>query len=216
MTATARLRTYALGVIILAAGRSRRMGRPKLLLPWHKTSVLGHLIQLWLGLGAGQVAVVCAADDRDVRAELDRLRIPVEDRIENPEPERGMFSSIQCAARWAGWKSALTHWAVVLGDQPHLQARTLQAVCAFSAAQPRLVCQPAHNGHRRHPVLLPESAFRDLAKSTARDFKSFLSDLQVAACRLDDQGLDLDIDRPEDYRKALELNLTRFQKPDAE
>ena len=35
------------GVVILAAGRSRRMGKPKLLLPWGETSVLGHLIRQW-------------------------------------------------------------------------------------------------------------------------------------------------------------------------
>jgi molybdenum cofactor cytidylyltransferase len=181
------------------------MGRPKLLLPWHNTSVLGHLIQQWQGLGAAQVAVVCAGDDPVVRAELDRLRFSTVDRIENPEPDRGMFSSIQCAARWAAWKSGLTHWAVVLGDQPHLQAGTLRSVCAFSAAQPGLVCQPARGGHRRHPVVLPESAFRDLAKTTVGDLKTFLSGWQFAICERDDPGLDLDIDEPEDYEKALEL-----------
>jgi len=37
-------RSFAVGVVILAAGRSARMGRPKLLLPWGGTSVLGHLL----------------------------------------------------------------------------------------------------------------------------------------------------------------------------
>ena len=45
-------RSFSVGVVILAAGRSARMGRPKLLLPWGETSVLGHLIKQWQALGA--------------------------------------------------------------------------------------------------------------------------------------------------------------------
>ena len=112
-------RAFFLGVVLLAAGRSTRMGKPKLLLPWGRTSVLGHLIKQWKALGAKQIAVVCAPDDGAMRVELDRLGFPVQDRIINPAPDRGMFSSIQCAAQWSGWQAALTHWAIVLGDQPH-------------------------------------------------------------------------------------------------
>jgi molybdenum cofactor cytidylyltransferase len=195
----------SLGVVILAAGRSRRMGRPKMLLPWGETSVLGHLLGQWRAQVSTQITVVCAADDQDVRTELNRLGFPAANRIENPVPERGMFSSIQCAAQWAGWSSILTHCAIVLGDQPHLRAETLRAVCQLSAAQPDKVCQPARNGRGRHPVLLPKSAFLDLAKSTVPDLKAFLSSFQIAVCDLEDPGLDLDIDRPEDYEKALAL-----------
>src|SRR5438105_331727 len=117
-------RKVSLGVIILAAGRSSRMGRPKLLLPWGNTSVLGHLLNCWTQLPATQIAVICAPSDDAIQAELNRLAFPLERRVFNPEPERGMFSSIQCAARWAGWKTTLTHWTIVLGDQPHLLSGT--------------------------------------------------------------------------------------------
>src|SRR6188474_1351391 len=95
-------------VILLAAGASSRMGRPKMLLPWRGTSVLGHLIAQWVQLGARQVAVVCGAADRAIADELDRLEFPAHDRICNPTPEKGMFSSIQCAARWPGWNREVT------------------------------------------------------------------------------------------------------------
>ena len=200
-------RAFSVGVVILAAGRSARMGRPKLLLPWNKTSVLGHLIAQWRALGARQIAVVCAPGNRAIQAELDRLGFPSKNRIHNPTPERGMFSSIQCAARWLGWQAALTHWAIVLGDQPHLQRRTLQRVLDCSAAQPAKVCQPARRGHGRHPVLLPKTAFRQLAASTAATLKGFLAarSRQVRFCEVDDPGLELDIDRPEDYEEARKL-----------
>jgi molybdenum cofactor cytidylyltransferase len=194
--------SFSNGVVILAAGRSRRMGRPKLLLPWGDSSVLGHLVAQWQGLGALEVSVVCALDDTGLAAELDRVGFPAEQRIFNPAPDRGMFSSIQCAALWPGWRDALTHWTLVLGDQPHLRERTLRRVLEFSAAHAGAVCQPAQGGHRRHPVVLPKEVFKQLASSTATDLKEFLKPLATAVCELDDDGLGLDIDRPEDYEQA--------------
>lgn len=196
--------SFLVGAVILAAGRSTRMGRPKLLLPWGQTSVLGHLIGQWRELGARQIAVVCASGDRVLQGELDRLGFAAADRISNPAPGQGMFSSVQCAARWPGWREDLTHWAIVLGDQPHLRRATLRAVLEFSAAQKDRVCQPARDGRPRHPVVLPEAAFRQLAASTAANLKEFLAAGEVAVCALDDAGLDLDLDRPEDYLRAWE------------
>jgi molybdenum cofactor cytidylyltransferase len=148
---------FCLGVAVLAAGAAARMGRPKLLLPWGTTSVLGHLVEQWRTLQAEQVTVVCAQDEPAIQAELDRLRFPRPDRLFNAHPERGMFSSIQCAAQWSGWKPALTHWTIVLGDQPHIRERTLRQLLAFAAAHPDKICQPARSGHRRHPLVLPVS-----------------------------------------------------------
>jgi molybdenum cofactor cytidylyltransferase len=207
MTRLSAKRAFALGVVILAAGRSARMGRPKLLLPWGRTSVLGHLTRQWQDLGASQIAVVCSPGNRAVQAEMDRLGFLARDRIINPAPDRGMFSSIQSAARWSGWQADLTHWAIVLGDQPHLQPHTLREVLDFSAAHPARICQPARRGHGRHPVVLPRSVFRQLAGSTAKTLKGFLARRfrQLALSELEDPGLDLDIDRPEDYRRAVLL-----------
>ncbi len=203
--------SFSLGVVILAAGRSARMGKPKLLLPWGHTSVLGHLIEQWQALGAKQIAVVCAPGNQAIQPELDRLRFPAENRIHNPTPERGMFSSIQCAAQWPGWQAVLTHWAIVLGDQPHLQPQTLRRLLDFSAAQPAKVCQPARRGHGRHPALLPKTLFRQLAASTATTLNEFLAarPRQVAHCEVDDPGLEVDIDRPEDYDKAVDIAAKR-------
>jgi molybdenum cofactor cytidylyltransferase len=147
------MRPFHLGAIILAAGASSRMGQPKMLLPWGNTTVVGHLVDLWRQLGAKQVAVVCAAGDAALATELDRVGLPATDRISNPQPERGMFSSIRCAAAWEGWHADLTHWVVVLGDQPHLRLESLRPLIDFAAVHPESVCQPSWNGHGRHPVL---------------------------------------------------------------
>ena len=195
------------GTIILAAGRSQRMGRPKLLLPWGSTSVLGHLLAQWQKLGAKQIAVVRAQDDKALQSELGRLACPIVEPILNPTPEQGMFSSLHCAARWPGWQPGLTHFAVALGDQPHLSRETLAAILKFTVEHPEKICQPRQEGHRRHPVFLPRWALQDLALSTAKDFRQFLDATKGASvyCELEDPALMLDLDSPSDYEKALAL-----------
>jgi molybdenum cofactor cytidylyltransferase len=198
---------YAVGVVILGAGKSSRMGRPKLLLPWGGTSVLGHLIEQWQGLGAKQIAVVCAVGDQNIRDELERLGFPTANRLPNPAPDRGMFSSIQCAAQWQGWENGLTRWVIVLGDQPLVRKATLRSLLDFSSAHQGKICQPMHGGHGRHPVVLPRAAFLALADSTAPTLKAFLENraAEVTFCLVHDPGLEVDIDWPEDYQRALKL-----------
>jgi molybdenum cofactor cytidylyltransferase len=196
-----------LGVVILAAGASSRMGRPKLLLPWEGTTVIGHLLRQWQTLGATQIVVVCAVANTALADELDRLGFPPANRICNPQPERGMFSSIQCAAGWSGWQSNVTHWVITLGDQPQVRLETLKRLVDFAAAHPASICQPAHKGHGRHPVILPADDFSGLKDSQAMNMKEYLSagGYSVARCEMDDPGLDLDLDEPADYERALAL-----------
>ncbi len=194
----------SLGVIILGAGVSSRMERPKLLLPWGDTSVIGHMIGQWRALDATQIVIVCRPGDEALRVELDHLGFPRPDRIENPQPERGMFSSIRCAPNWTGWKRELTAWAIALGDQPHLRRETLRTVLNFQAVHPTSVCQPEFGGHARHPVLLPRQAFNELRLSQAETLKDFLkqTSCRLVRCPVEDPGLSLDLDTPEDYRRA--------------
>jgi molybdenum cofactor cytidylyltransferase len=195
-----------LGVTILAAGLSSRMGRPKMLLPWAGTSVLGHLIAQWQRLGAHEITVVCAIGDSSIDAELDRLSFPSGGRILNPSPEAGMFSSIQCAARWPGWdRASVTHLAIVLGDQPHLREQTLRSLIAFCAEHPNRICLPRQGGHRRHPVILPIGFLSGLAEAPQTNLRDFLDATKsnTAILESDDPGLALDLDHPEDYQRAV-------------
>jgi molybdenum cofactor cytidylyltransferase len=200
---------FKFGVIILAAGASRRMGRPKLLLPWGETTVLGHLIQQWNGTGALQIAIVHAADAKPLTDELDRLGFPPANCIANPTPENGMFSSIQCAARWAGWNPSLTHFVITLGDQPQLQESTLKQLLDFAGSNREKICQPMRAERRKHPVLLPRRLFEQLKDTAAADLKIFLtahaSDL--SGFPSEDAGLDFDMDTPEDYDHLKQLFL---------
>ena len=94
-------------------------------------------------LARHEIAVVCAGDDAFLRGELDRLGLSPDQRIFNPAPDEGMFSSVQCAARWTGWVLGLEAWAIVLGDQPHLRLETLRFVPGvFSSSLPTRSASP--------------------------------------------------------------------------
>lgn len=197
-----------IGVVILAAGRSRRMGQPKLLLPWGNTSILGHLLRAWDELGAAEISVVIRFDDLGISGELDRLNFPQAMRILNSEPEADMFSSVQCAARWAGARTsaeAVTHYAVALGDQPHVRRTVLAEFLAFASQRAQAVCQPAHAGRPRHPVILPRPIFEQLADTRTATLKQFLAGCEVSLFECAEPGLDLDLDTPADYQRALSL-----------
>jgi molybdenum cofactor cytidylyltransferase len=193
----------AFGVVSLGAGASSRMGRLKLLLPWRDTTVIGAILRQWRELGAGQIAVVHRPNDTALLAELDRLDHPRADRIENPKPEIGMFSSIICAANWPGWKKEISNWAIVLGDQPHLQTATLRALLAFAAQNAGAICQPQFGGHGRHPVILPRTAFAALKQTRAGNLRDFLKQITCPSvkCPMADPGLAHDLDTPDDYRQ---------------
>src|SRR5215203_1202084 len=107
------------------------MGRAKMLLPWRETTVLGTSIAQWRLAGAAQVTIVCAEGQPEIAADLDRLGVSRGERIINPDPARGMFSSIQCAARWEHRRS-VQHVVLSLGDQPHLSLATLQSMARFA------------------------------------------------------------------------------------
>ncbi|MEW6158771.1 MAG: nucleotidyltransferase family protein [Verrucomicrobiota bacterium] len=198
---------FQLGVVLLAAGASSRMGRPKLLLPWGESTVLEHSLAEWRGLGTSQIALVINPAHRPLVEKLDAIGFPESGRIHNANPEKEMFHSIRCAACWGGWTGELTHWAIVLGDQPLVRRETLRQLIAFARVNFERICQPHCGGHRRHPVILPRRVFEQLKSTEHENLKCFLAarNDQRAILDVEDPGLNLDLDVPADYEKAWQL-----------
>ena len=178
------------------------MGQPKLLLPWEDDTVVGHSVRQWVAAGAASICVVVAASDTGL---INEVRKSGAFHIANPDPDRGMFSSVRCAAEWPHWDTTLTHWIISLGDQPHLRGTTLRQLIGAVQSDPASVWQPAYGGRRRHPVVLPKSSFVALGGTAAPDLKAFLELFPRSSVEIDDPGLEIDIDTPEDYARAKKL-----------
>src|ERR1039458_10165065 len=112
-----------------------------------------------------------------------------------------------CAGRSAALAAANT--AAGAGLQRRAVHQDLPA-CPARALAPSPFVGLARN-HARHPVLLPKPLFLQLADSTAPTLKEFLAAKpgEVALCEVDDAGTEVDIDRPDDYAKAVALDVIR-------
>ena len=194
------------GALILAGGRSERMKRPKLLLPWNDTTIIGHLIRIYGTLPIAQVAVVHYAGDTALRAELNRLEVSENERIPNPESTPEMFSSVVTGIQWTGWHADLTHLTIVLGDQPQIARSTVSRLLDFSGEHPEHICQPSAAGRRGHPVILPRGLAERVAGGKYRHLKEALREYadRVLLLPVGDASVTRDIDTPAEYSAARE------------
>ena len=187
--------------IVTAAGSAERFGGRKLLADVGGQPLLDRTINSLLEGGASEVIVVVGQDaradlERDVNAMNDARVRPVE----NHDPSRGMFSSIQEGVRTASGDVLL----VLPGDMPYVRAETVRAVIA-EWTNKRGIVSPRYKGKRGHPVALP-MLFRDEIVATPSSLnlheviKKHLD--QRIDLDVDDPGVGRDVDRPEDLASA--------------
>jgi molybdenum cofactor cytidylyltransferase len=186
------------GAVILAAGRSRRMGRQKLLLPWKGGTVISHIVDEVLAAGVGCVVVVVGADEGAVREALVGRAVEF---VRNPDDEGEMITSVRCGLRaLAECGGAL----IVLGDQPALSSRWIKSL--ISLFDGRRIVLPSFDGKRGHPVLLPRRFFDDVLSKFEGDGLKGLLDAkrgEVVEWPVDERGVVDDLDTPEDYARAV-------------
>lgn len=185
------------GVVILAAGASRRMGSPKALLRWGEGTVLEHVVGVWKEAGAEQVAVVFDPGNLAVVGELDRLGIA--ERIVNERAAEGMMSSLQAAGGWEGWE---VDWvAVALVDQPGVSVKLVRELAEFARGSGGEICQPVCGGRRGHPVFFLREVFEELAGTGDETLKVFMAKREGLR-KVMEWGNEVvfeDMDTPEDY-----------------
>jgi molybdenum cofactor cytidylyltransferase len=148
------------GAIVLAAGRSLRMGEPnKLLVPVDGAPMVACSVDAALASRAWPVCVVTGYDAARVREALaDR---PVE-FAHNPDFAAGMSSSLRVGIEALG--SRVDGALVCLADMPWVPCAILDALIdAFGAANGRAICVPHFAGRRGNPVLWPAARFPELA-----------------------------------------------------
>jgi len=179
--------------IVLAAGRSSRLGSPKALAVLDGETFVARAITALRDGGCDQICVVVAPPHAAlIEAELSGVAV-----LHNPNPERGMLSSLQVGLAFAAREPELEAVLFSLLDHPRVRAQTVQELVASHRAAPRRALRPVFGGRGGHPVLLSLDAIRDLlaAPDTAspRDVLGALGDLPV-----DDPGVVDDVDVPAD------------------
>jgi len=187
--------------VILAAGESRRMGTQKLLLPFGESTVIEAVVRTALASRVDHALAVLGSDRDAVRLKL--APYGVEFAI-NEDFAKGMLSSIQ-----AGFKAlpADAEAAVVmLGDQPFLPAKVVDAIVEAYSESRKGIVVPAFRGRRGHPVLI-DLKYRDevLGLDPADGLRQLMHAHAEAIfeAEVEDANILRDLDVPEDYANEL-------------
>lgn len=190
--------------IILAAGDSKRMGKPKALLDWDGRPLIEHILDTAREAGCARQFVIVGNDGPAIRdgANLEGAFV-----LENSQPDRGQISSIQLGMGHLDFSTdCCVIWPV---DCPMIEPGDVRALIesyAASRASLMRMFMPTYQGERGHPLLVDigfRQPFIDLpAGETAR---KVIEDnhTQVKEVPTDNPGVLVDVDTPEQYESAL-------------
>ena len=148
--------TEAVAGLVLAAGGSRRLGRPKQLLPYGGGTLLDHVLGTARACRFDQLVCVLGGASEDVRATVDLRGADV---VVNREFGTGCSSSI--AAALGTVDPRIDVLVLMLGDQPGVRPETVAALLAGRGDAPLAACR--YESGRGHPLAFARSTFGDLA-----------------------------------------------------
>lgn len=190
-------RAPAIAALVLAAGRSSRMGGSnKLLAEVAGKPMVAHAVDAALASQARPVVVVVGNEAARVRAALGDRPVRI---VENPEFAAGISGSLKAGLRALG--DAVDGALVCLGDMPLLSAAALdRLIAAYNPVEGRAICVPTWNGKRGNPVLWSRRFFAEMSELEgdvgARHLIGSHADLVCEVAMADDAVL-TDIDTPE-------------------
>ena len=193
-----------IAAVILAAGASRRMGRPKLTLPWREGgTIIGHVVHVYRSAGASPVVVVASERDHALAEALTDLQVTL---VLNPHSAEGeMFSSVKAGLEALGGTKVE---AVLLapGDHPQIAPATVGLLIEAWRERRARIIAPSLEGRRGHPILIGRALWGAVlslaADKTMRDFLREREE-EIEYVVVEDRGVLRDIDTPDDYARAL-------------
>ncbi len=211
-----------ISAVILAAGLSSRMGQPKMLLPWGKTTVLGQVLSTFTAARLEEIVVVTGGSRQQIEQLVKEFpqAVPVR-TVFNPLYAHGeMLSSIQAGLRsllpfpplqdsstqskgFGAGREGVAAALIGLGDQPQVLEATVRRICAaFEHTHSSLVI-PSFQGRRGHPWLVAPPLWPEIlalpASTTPRQFlNAHASQVEYVDA---DQTILQDLDTPEEYAR---------------
>jgi molybdenum cofactor cytidylyltransferase len=182
--------------IILAAGLSRRMGRPKLLLEVEGRPIIRHAVERVISAGIRHVLVVAPPEHEALARALDGLEVRF---AVNPTPEAGQGSSVSAGVR--ALAAGTTAVLIALGDQPGVPAEVIPALLEALKTSGKTIAAPRYADGLGNPVLFAVSVFPELlvlpgdrgARAVVLRDPSRLAQVDISSL------MPRDIDTPEDY-----------------
>ncbi|HWE86542.1 MAG TPA: nucleotidyltransferase family protein [Terracidiphilus sp.] len=187
--------------IILAAGASRRLGRPKQLLEWRGESLLARTIRIATEAGAEPVLVILGAHATAISASVLPDNVVT---VLNSEWQEGMASSIRAGLRVLSSCAPDANGAVILScDQPRLSTEHVRSLIqSFEAASASVVVASVYREVRGVPAVFPQSIFpRLLSLEGDKGARAILADSACTAIDVPFPGGDIDIDLPSDLEQ---------------
>jgi len=195
--------------LVLAAGKSSRMGRTKALLSVGSSgeTFLHRIIRVLREGGADAVVVVIGGDAAAVRASLPRDDAQIS-AVENPRYEEGQLSSLLIGLAAVEQRHENVEAVMMtLVDLPLISAATVRAVRdAFLANPGAPLVRPRRGGRHGHPVIFNRSIFGELRRadpSTGAKPVVHAHAAEEVDVDVDDEGAFIDIDTPDDYERLI-------------
>jgi molybdenum cofactor cytidylyltransferase len=193
-----------IAAVILAAGRSRRMGRPKMSLPWKDgTTLIAHMVSIFQDADAEPIVVVAGENCVIVEELLRGLEVNI---LANPETtDAEMLDSVKIGLKSLDIK-IVEAVLIMPGDHPLLLPSTVCALCAAWRGRLDRIIAPSFGGRRGHPLLIPNALWPEiLALGEGVSLRDFLNryEADIEYLVVEDPGVRFDVDTPEDYENAL-------------
>ena len=151
-------------VVVLAAGASRRLGRPKQLLPWEGSTLLEHAVRTATGAALGPVLVVLGHEAERCRDALGGLLVTL---VVHERWEEGIGSSIGAGVRAAAARAVCRSLILMTCDQPGVSAGHLAALAAAWRSSGADAVGSAYAGILGTPALFGRALFTALESLTA-------------------------------------------------
>ena len=190
-----------LSAIILAAGESKRMGKPKQLLPLGKSTLLEQAIDNLLNSSVDETIVVLGHKAEEITEKIANKPVKV---VINPDYQQGMSTSIVAGLIMVDPRSQAVMLA--LGDQPLVTSRTInQLIEAFNKNR-KGIAVPTYRGRRGHPIIFDIKYKAELFKLKGdiggrEIIQNHPKDVFMVA--VDSESVISDIDTQEDYKTNL-------------
>jgi molybdenum cofactor cytidylyltransferase len=204
------------GAVILAAGRSARMGATKQLLPLGDSTLLEQTLESVRGAGIDEVVLVLGSSAETIRRQLTIPAVESLKVVVNQNFSHGLASSLR-----VGLSAVDPHIdaaLIVLADQPFIRSKTLDRIVDRYRSSGAQIVIPLYKGFRGNPVLLDRSVFHEvMALDGDIGCRAIFGNHWEGIVKVEvkDVGILLDIDNKDDYERLRRFGQSNSQEDQA-